>query len=222
VAAKRTYGDSCGIARALDIVGERWAVLVARELVLGPKRFTDLREGLPKLGPDMLAQRLRDLEVAGVVRRRTLPAPAASRVYELTDWGAELQPVLVALGRWGSRAPLPDPAPALSADAAIVALETTFDPAAAGDLHESYEIRLGDQTFSLTVAGGHLEVARGEQPGRAVLVDTDTATLAAVVWHGRPLSDAIDLGDANVRGDRSAAERLLSLFRAPVRVAVGA
>lgn len=217
--AKRTYGDSCGIARALDVVGERWALLVARELVLGPKRFTDLRAGLPRLGPDMLAQRLRDLEQAGVVRRRALPAPAASRVYELTEWGAELQPVLLALGRWGSRAPLADPAAPLGVDAAIVALQTTFDPAAAAGDDESYRIRLGDQTFSLTVADARLQVARGEAGGGAATIDTDTATLAAVVWHGRPLRDAIETGDARVHGDRAAAERLLTRFRAPVPVA---
>src|ERR1700677_3444645 len=170
MAGRRTYRDSCGIARTLDIVGERWALLVVRELVLGPKRFTDLRDGLPKLGPDMLTQRLRDLVQAGVVRRRTLPPPAASQVYELTDWGAELGPVLVALGRWGSRAPLPDRAPPLSIDAAIVALQTTFDPAAADGLQESYELRLGDQSFSLTVADGCLGVARGEQPAHAARV----------------------------------------------------
>src|SRR3954469_17558802 len=97
----RSYEDRCGIARALDVVGERWALLVVREMLLGPKRFTDLRAGLPKLGPDILSQRLRDLEEAGIVRRGKLPPPAASRVYELTEWGQELEPVLMALGRGG-------------------------------------------------------------------------------------------------------------------------
>jgi DNA-binding HxlR family transcriptional regulator len=217
--AKRTYGDSCGIARALDLVGERWALLVVRELVLGPKRFTDLRAGLPKLGPDMLAQRLRDLEEAGIVSRRTLAPPAASRVYELTEWGAELGPVLLALGRWGSRAPLPDEPPALGTDAAIVALETTFDPNAAAGVDESYTIAVGDQSFGLRVAGGRLDVARGAATGAAVSIETDTATLATVVFHGRPLTDAIAEGDARVDGDLAAAERLLTLFRPPVPVA---
>jgi len=219
MAAKRTYGDSCGIARALDIVGERWALLVVRELILGPKRFTDLREGLPRLGPDMLAQRLRDLEEAGVVRRRTLPAPAASRVYELTEWGADLEPVLLELGRWGSRVRLPDQPPPLGVDAAILALETTFDPASAVGVNESYEIRLGDQRFSLTVTGGRLRISRGEGGDAAVSIDTDTVTLAAVAFHGRPLQDAMELGDAHVHGDPAAAERLLTLFRAPAVVA---
>ena len=104
MANKRTYGDSCGIARGLDVVGDRWALLVARELLLGPKRFTDLRDGLPGIGPDVLSARLRDLEQAGVLGRAALPPPAGSRVYELTEWGRELEPVLLALGRWGSRA----------------------------------------------------------------------------------------------------------------------
>ena len=173
VTTRRTYGDSCGIARALDIVGERWALLIVRELVLGPKRFTDLRAGLPKAGPDMLAARLRELEAAGVVRRRTLPPPAGSRVYELTEWGAELAPVLISLGRWGSRAPLPPAAAPLGVDAAIVALQTTFDPGAAAGVRGRLAIGLGDQVFSLAVrpAGGALEITRGE-PEAAVAGST--------------------------------------------------
>src|SRR6185437_6886764 len=103
----RTYGDRCGIARALDVVGERWALLVVRELLLGPKRFTDLRAGLPNVGPDMLSARLRDLEAAGVLRHHKLPPPASARVYELTERGRELEPGILALGRWGAAEPFP-------------------------------------------------------------------------------------------------------------------
>ncbi len=215
--ARRTYGDSCGIARALDIAGERWALLVARELLLGPKRFTDLRAGLPRVTPDVLAQRLRELEAAGVLRRRTLPPPAAARVYELTEWGAELAPVLVGLGRWGSRAPLPDGAGPLGADAAIVALQSTFDPGAADGVDERYEIRLGERTFRLGVGDGRLQVGEAATDP-AVTIDTDTATLAQVVWHGRPLQDAIEAGAMRVVGDADAARRLVGLFAAPVPV----
>src|ERR1700741_2318374 len=103
MAGKRTYGDPCGIARALDVVGERWALLVVRELLLGPKRFTDLRAGLSHVGPDVLSQRLPELGEACVVPRARPPPPAGSRVYELTERGKELEPVILGLGRWGSR-----------------------------------------------------------------------------------------------------------------------
>src|SRR5665213_1135148 len=121
---RRTYGDSCGIARALDLAGERWALLIVRELLLGPKRFTDLRTGLPRVSADVLAQRLRELEGAGLVAHRKLPPPAAAHVYELTPRGGELEPVLLALGRWGSRIPLPPACAALSPDGLAVALKT--------------------------------------------------------------------------------------------------
>ena len=124
---KRTYGDRCGVARALDIVGERWALLVVRELLLGPKRFTDLRAGLPHVGPDILAQRLRELEQSGIVRRGTLPPPAGSRIYELTERGRELEPIVVALGRFGSVAPFPPGEAQIGVDAVVIALKSLFD-----------------------------------------------------------------------------------------------
>ena len=99
---KRSYNQYCGIARALDLIGERWALLVIRELVLGPKRFTDLRRGLPDIATNVLSQRLRELEQDGIVTRRQLPPPAASNVYELTEYGQELVPIMLALGRWGA------------------------------------------------------------------------------------------------------------------------
>jgi DNA-binding HxlR family transcriptional regulator len=217
---KRTYGDSCGIARALDIVGERWALLVVRELLLGPKRFTDLRAGLPRVGPDMLAARLRELEEAGVVRRGALPPPAASKIYELTGWGAELAPALLALGRWGSRAPLADPPPPLGVDAAVIALQTTFDPDAAGWMDATYELTLGgDQTFTLEVAAGRLELTRGDAPAGVTPVasiTTDTATLAAVAGHGHPIERAVAGGALRIQGDAEAAANFFGLFAPPV------
>jgi DNA-binding HxlR family transcriptional regulator len=221
---KRTYGDSCGIARALDIVGERWALLIVRELIHGPKRFTDLRIGLPRVGPDMLAARLRELEEANVVRRGTLPPPAASRVYELTEWGAELAPVLVALGRWGSRSRLPDQAPPLGIDAAVMALEATFEAEAPGWMNGIYELTLSDQVFTLEVAADRLEVTRGHAPAGvtpAASIKTDTATLAAVVWHGHPLERAIAEGALRIDGDPEAAADFMGLFAVPVPVPVG-
>src|SRR5829696_6449925 len=138
----RSYGEACGIPRALDRIGERWALMIVRELLLGPKRFTDLKTGLPAASPNVLSQRLRELEGAGVVRRRTLPPPAASRVYELTEWGHELEPVLTAIGRWGARAPAPPEGQSMSLDAHILSLRTLFDAGLAEDFSTSLELRL--------------------------------------------------------------------------------
>jgi DNA-binding HxlR family transcriptional regulator/putative sterol carrier protein len=212
LADKRSYGDSCGIARALDLVGERWALLVVRELVLGAKRFTDLRAGLSGCSPDMLAQRLRDLEQAGVVRRRKLPPPVSARVYELTAWGRELEPVLLALGRWGSRSPLPPQPPVLGVDALAVALKTMFDPARAGGAQVTIGLRLEDEEFAVRVGGGAIDLRRGRPEAPAATLDADPATLAALLWHGYPQSEALAAGCLRIEGSRRAASRFLRLF----------
>jgi DNA-binding HxlR family transcriptional regulator len=212
MASKRTYGDPCGIARALDLVGERWALLVVRELLLGPKRFTDLRAGIVNASANLLAQRLRELEAAGVVRRRTLPPPAGSRVYELTEWGHELEPVLRHLGRWGSRSPqFPRHAP-MSLDSQILALKTLFDPVDAGDLTARYELRLGDERFRIDLAAGEIEVARGAVTQPDATIETDRATLAELLWGGHALESAMRTAAVRITGDESAVERLLTLF----------
>ena len=213
--AKRTYGDRCGVARALDFVGERWALLVVRELLLGPKRFTDLRAGLPHVGPDVLAQRLRELEETGIVGRRTLAPPAGSRVYELTERGQELEPVVLALGRWGSMAPFPPGEADFGVDAFVIALKTLFDPAAAGGSAATWELRLGEQRFRIGVAGGRLDVARGDAAAPDAVIDSDPSTLATVLWHGRDLGEAERAGAVRIAGSRRSARRFLRLFPLP-------
>jgi DNA-binding HxlR family transcriptional regulator len=208
MAARRTYGDRCGIARALDLVGERWALLVVRELLLGPKRFSDLREGLPNISPDVLSQRLRELEDAGVVRRAKLPPPAASRVYELTDRGRELEPVILELGRWGSGAPFPPGDARLGVDSTVIALLTVFDPSSADGLSGSFELRLDGQPFHARMSDGRLSIARGNADDPEATIDTDPATLSEVLWRGRRL------GDLRIEGSKQAAKRLLGLFTA--------
>jgi DNA-binding HxlR family transcriptional regulator len=215
MATKRTYGDRCGVARALDLVGERWALLVIRELLLGPKRFTDLRAGLPHLSPDVLSQRLRELEQAGIVRRRTLAPPAGSRVYELTAWGHELEPVVLGLGRWGSRAPFPSSDAEIGVDATILALKTLFDPVAADGFGASYELRLDGQSFRAIVAGGQIELARGTADEPDATIETDPGTLAIILWHGRRLTEALRSGDVRIEGSRPAVTRFLGLFPLP-------
>jgi DNA-binding HxlR family transcriptional regulator len=213
VNGKRTYGDRCGIARALDLVGERWALLVVRELLLGPKRFTDLRAGLPQIGPDVLSQRLRDLEGQGIVRRAQLPPPAGARpVYELTERGAALEPVILELGRWGSQVPFSDELAdtELGVDSAVLALKTVFDPSAAGGADETYELRLNDQPFRLRVADGRLDAVRGSAEQPVATIATDPATLARVLWHGGRRSEL------TVAGDKNAVKRFVALFPAPL------
>ena len=215
MAAKRSYRERCGIARALDIVGERWALLVVRELLLGPKRFTDLRAGLSHLSPDVLSQRLRELEEAGVVTRRTLAPPAASRVYELTERGYELEPVILALGRWGSVAPFPPGEAGFGPDATAIALKTLFDPSRADGLEARYGLRLGEDGFGIEVARGEITISRGSADDPMATIETDPATLAQVLWHDRRLTEAERSGDLVIHGSRQAAKGLLSLFPLP-------
>lgn len=219
---RRTYDDGCAAAHALDLVGERWALLVVRELLLGPKRFADLRGGLPNASPDILSRRLRGLEGAGIVRRRKLPPPAASKVYELTEWGLELEPVIVSLGRWGARSPSKPRDAALGVDSLILSFRTMFDPRAADGLRASYELRFGEDRFRAEVAGGRFEVERGSVERPDVIVETDSDTLAALVYAGRDLAGALRSGDIKVEGDESAVARFLSLFPLPTPAAPAA
>jgi DNA-binding HxlR family transcriptional regulator len=212
---RRTYADSCGIARALDVAGDRWTLLIVRELLLGPKRFTDLREGLPNIGPDVLAQRLRELEQAGILGRRKLPPPVGARVYELTERGRELEPVLLALGRWGSRVPLPDSPSELSPDALVIALKTVFDPAAVGSTEATYAVRLSEQPFSVRAAAGQIDVSRGEPHDPVIEVDTDPRTLTALLWEGTSPAKAIEAGKLRLRGPRRELSRFLRFFAIP-------
>jgi DNA-binding HxlR family transcriptional regulator len=212
---RRRYRDACGTAQGLDIVGERWTLLVVRELLLGPKRFTDLRGGLPGISTNILADRLEMLEMSGVVRRRTLPAPAASKVYELTDWGRDLEQVVAAIGRWGVRSPWRSEEDAIGVDGLMVSFRTMFDPEAAGDLEASYEVVLGDQAFGIEVKDGSIRVYRGVPDNPDVRVETDVETLGALVYEGADLDEALRAGVAEIGGDRSAVERLMGLFQLP-------
>jgi len=211
----RTYRDGCAAAHALDLMGERWALLVVRELLLGPKRFTDLRAGLPGVSPNVLAQRLRELELAGVVRRRKLPPPAASRVYELTEWGVELEPVVISLGRWGARSPSRPREATLGVDSLILSFRTMFDPRAADGLRASYELRLGEDRFRAVVDDGRFEITRGDDDRPDTTIETNPATLAALVYDDLDIEEALRSGDLKIEGSKVAVKRFLGLFSLP-------
>src|ERR1700694_602074 len=125
MAGRRKYGEGCAVSHALDVIGERWALLVVRELLLGPKRFTDLRAGLDGISPNVLTQRLEELEQVAIVRRRKMAPPAGAWGYELTEWGTQLEPVVVALGRWAARSPFLPEGP-LGVDSLILSFRTMF------------------------------------------------------------------------------------------------
>jgi DNA-binding HxlR family transcriptional regulator len=220
MSGKRSYGDACGIARALDVVGERWALMVVRELLLGPKRFTDLRAGLPHVSPDVLAQRLRDLEQSGILHHRKLPPPFAAQVYELTASGRALEPVLIELGRWGgANGPPPSDDMCMSLDAYIVSLRTLFDAARASDFAARIELRLGEERFRVAIADGRVEAGRGELPDADAVVEGDPTTLLEVLHGHRRLADALGAGTLRLSGDKRKAKRFTELFPLPAPAA---
>jgi DNA-binding HxlR family transcriptional regulator len=201
----RSYGDPCGIARALDAIGERWALLVVRELVLGPKRFTDLRAALGA-SPNVLTQRLGELEAAGVVQRRQ----AGGALYELSEWGKELHPILLQLGRWGARSSQ-RPLGELSVDALLLALESTFVPARAAGLRATFELRLGEERYAFEVAEATLAITRGSPRKADAVIVTDPVTLRALAFGDAKLAGAA----VELHGDARLGKAFFRLFDRP-------
>ncbi|HEV2211843.1 MAG TPA: winged helix-turn-helix transcriptional regulator [Gammaproteobacteria bacterium] len=212
---KREIRDGCAASHAMDIVGERWALVVARELMLGPKRFTDLRAGLPGISPNVLTQRLEELEAASVLRRRKLPPPVSAQVYELTEWGLELEPVLKALGHWGVRSPALPMGKPLSVDGLIMSLRTMFDGGRAGDFKARIGIQLGEERFDVDIAAGQMKLVRGASPKPDAVLETDLETLGGLAYLGLKLSDVLHDGKAKVEGDRAVLKRFFTLFPLP-------
>lgn len=211
--ADRNYRQYCPVAHALDLVGDRWVLLIVRDLFLGPKRFTDLRQGLPGIGTNVLTDRLKALERTNVIRHRTLPPPAASAVYELTDRGRELEGPLVALARWGGQTLGPRlEDQRVSTDSVMLALRATFTPVAERGERGIYEARFAEPAFEAVFGvrlGEHgAEVTRGPAVGADAAVYTDAETLYAVASGRESLPEAIGRGAMRVDGDPSTKVRL--------------
>ncbi len=206
---RRSYGQYCTVARALDVVGERWTLLLVRELLTGPKRFKDLLEGLPGIGTNLLTGRLKVLEEAGIVRRATLPPPAGSKVYELTEAGRSLEPVIVELSRWGSRmmgepSGEEDMRPAWAA----VAVRSAFDARTTRGLRETYEFRIDEEVFHVRVEEGEVEARQGRADYPDVVVSGVTEAFLAVAAGRVTPEEAVEGGSIRVespRGDRDEA-----------------
>jgi DNA-binding HxlR family transcriptional regulator len=205
VLSERSYKQYCGVARALDLIGERWALLVVRELALGPKRFTDLRQGLPGIATNVLSLRLRQLERDGVITRRLLPPPAPAQVYELSELGRELVPIMLALGRWGaSTMGSRSPEQSIRAEWLALALKAFFDAEAAEGLIAKIALDLDGQLFTLRLNEGRLDVAPGMDGSIDLAVTTETELLLQFLA-GVPVS-------LHAEGDRELLERLPELF----------
>ena len=215
ISERRTYGDGCSSAHALDLVGDRWALLIVRDLLFGPKRFSDLQVGLPHGSPNVLTQRLRELESSGVVHRRRLPPPASANVYELTAWGRQLEPILLGLQRWGAGSPSYSPDVPVGCDAAMLALRNAFDGTEAGDLAMVAEVRFPLGTFGVTVRNGSINISRGPAESPDLTLETDPSTLEHLVFLGETVDDAERQGDLVVHGDRTLVHRFFDLFPVP-------
>jgi DNA-binding HxlR family transcriptional regulator len=209
----KRFEQYCPVAHAICLVGERWSLLIVRELMHGPKRYSDLRDGLPGIGTNILATRLRDLEEAGVLRKRKLPPPAASTVYELTEYGAELDETVYALARWGARSlGPPGPDDELYPEWGLNAFKALFSPEAARGLTESYVLRINGDVFSVSLEDGRLHTSMGAVEDAAVTVETDMETFFLLAGRELPASEALGRGLVAIEGDPEAFERCFAVL----------
>ncbi|WP_315761945.1 winged helix-turn-helix transcriptional regulator [Sphingomonas sp. Y38-1Y] len=213
--SKRWYDDACGTALALEIVGERWALLIMRELAFGPRRFSEIKANLPGISANVLTQRLQGLEGTGVLTRRTLPSPANVQVYALTDWGLESLPLMRDLGRWAARSPRHDPFAFMSPASAMMSLQTLVDPAKAQDIDLAMAFRFPADGFVVRAHEGRIDVIRGEGDAMATFAG-DTMQMRVTIYGKAPFGDPRGM---EVTGDLAAAATFADLFRLPEKVA---
>ncbi|MGH7429448.1 MAG: winged helix-turn-helix transcriptional regulator [Candidatus Methylomirabilaceae bacterium] len=210
----RDYEQRCGLARGLDVLGERWTLLIVRELLFGPKRFTDLLEGLPGVPPSLLSARLKEMQTTGIVSKRVLPPPAASTVYELTAVGKELERILLALARWGAQFGRPPrQSDAARPEWTAFALRSLFRPEAAAGVDVTCELRLPDVTFRLTVNDGVLTIDTGSDSSPDLVIIGDLVTIMSALMGRLPTREAVRRGDLKIQGDRKVLDRFLDMFR---------
>lgn len=215
--ASRSYNQYCGLAYALDVVGERWTILIIRELFAGPRRFTDLMDGLPSISTNLLTERLKSLELQGVLIRRTLPPPAASTVYELTPLGQALETSLLELGKWGSQFVPAEAngATLLNVGSYALTLKTFFRPEQAQGIDETYELHIDNEVLQVQIKAGEIHVQQGETRPADAIFQTDMPTYLALLMHQIQPDEAIAEGLVHVKGDPTALSRFLDLCGLP-------
>jgi DNA-binding HxlR family transcriptional regulator len=209
---RRSYEDACGLAHALDLIGERWAPLVVRELLLGPRRFSDLRSALPGISANVLTQRLAELEERGLVRRRKLPPPASVQVYEATDWALEASPILCALGRWASRSPRHDPSHPVSPVAIMLSMKTNVDLPRAAGFEARIAFQFGDSAYFAAVGEAGFEIGAGELHGADATIIATPDELKPVLYGGAPVEQL------RMEGNIDKARRFFTLFLLPAKI----
>ncbi|WP_404336993.1 winged helix-turn-helix transcriptional regulator [Sphingomonas sp. MMS12-HWE2-04] len=214
--ARRWYRDACGTALAMDLVGERWALLIVRELLLGPRRFGELRAGLVGLSANILTQRLEGLEKAGILRKRSLPSPANAQVYALTKWGLGLEGPILALSRWAAGSPAHDVTLPLSNGAFMLSLRTMMDAAADPAFAPDLGFRVGGEPFRARIVDGWLAIERSDPAGAEVLFEGEPSKLATTFYRPVPLTELIDEARVRFTGDLATGQRFVDLFRLPV------
>jgi DNA-binding HxlR family transcriptional regulator/putative sterol carrier protein len=219
----KPFEQYCPVAHALGLVGDRWSLLILRDLLHGPKRYTDLLEGLRGIGTNILAARLRGLEETGIVSRRRLPPPAASTVYELTDYGTELEEVFYALARWGARSlGPPGPRDELYPEWGLNAVAALFSPEAARGLTETYVLNIGGDVFSVRLDNGHMHAEMGAADDADLTVDTDMDTFFRLVSGDVAPRSVLKQGLVTIKGDRAVFERCFQVLTLAPRTRVAA
>ena len=215
---KRWYDDACGTALAMELVGERWSLLIVRELMFGPRRFGELRGGLTGISANVLTQRLEGMERVCILLKRKLPPPASVQVYELTPLGYSAEVAIQELGRWAAQSPLHDATLPFSAASAMLSFRTMIDRSRSSAFGATVGFRFGNEVFFAVVDAGGIAIRRGDPAEAAVMFETDPATLASVVYGGRPIADAEVAGTLRIAGDRALAERFVTLFPLPAKL----
>jgi len=214
----RWYDDACGTALALELVGERWSLLIVRELMFGGRRFSELKASLPGISANILTQRLEGMEESGILIRRKLPPPASVQIYELTPWGYESETAIKELGRWAARSPDHDTTLPLSAASIMLSFRTMLSAERSAGLDATIGFRMGPESFVAHIVDGTIPIRRADPEGADVVFTTDPMTLGSVVYGGRPLSDPEADGTLAIDGDRALAERFTTLFVLPPKI----
>ena len=214
----RWYDDACGTAFALELIGERWSILIIRELMFGPRRFSELRAGLPGISAKILTQRLEGLEASRILQKRKLPPPVSAHVYELTEWGYEASGIVQMLGKWATRHPSHDLTLPLSAASIMMSFRTMIDPDRAKSFKAKAGFKMGDDRFVVTISNGKIETQRGETTNVDFIFAGAPEAIGAAIYGGKPIETLVSAGLLSLEGNEELAKQFITLFPLPEKL----